>query len=156
MLLNRILLFICLVSCFISYRSISAPVSDGMCILLKHQVKQFSHAKQSRSYRKAKRAYDKGCYRPKVNKSSKQSVTNTAKTIKERPAEIKPLKVPLVEAITEGVSPVELVPVEVHPIELEAVPAEAKVLSIPDEVKKINNKAKILPLMIKLACYMLI
>ena len=89
MLFNRILLCICFLFSFISYKSLSAPVSDGMCILLKQQVQQFSHAKQSRSYRQAKRAFDQGCYRAKVNKSSTQSVSNETKTAKEIPTEVK-------------------------------------------------------------------
>ena len=72
MLLNRVLLCICFLFSFISYKSLSAPVSDGMCILLKQQVQQFSHAKQSRNYRQAKRAYDQGCYRANTNKTATQ------------------------------------------------------------------------------------
>jgi len=132
MLFNRILLCICFLFSFISYKSLSAPVSDGMCILLKQQVQQFSHAKQSRNYRQAKRAYDQGCYRAKVNKSTAKPVANNAKVIKPIAAEIKPVEVEPVEIIPVEVMPIEVVPVEVKPVEVK--PVEVK--PIAQEVKK--------------------
>ena len=143
MLFNRILLCICFLFSFISYKSLSAPVSDGMCILLKQQVQQFSHAKQSRSYRQAKRAFDQGCYRAKVNKSSTQPVSNKTKTAKEIPTEVKPIGVTPVEVLPVEVMSVEVMPVEVMPVEVKAV--EVKPIGVKPVTQEVKNTAPVIP-----------
>jgi hypothetical protein len=137
MLLNRVLLCICFLFSFISYKSLSAPVSDGMCILLKQQVQQFSHAKQSRNYRQAKRAYDQGCYRANTNKTATQVKSTKLDSAKVVPVVIDPVEVVPVEVVPVEVIPVNEVPVEVTPIEVEPVEVEV----VPVEVKPIVKKA---------------
>ncbi|WP_197276817.1 NERD domain-containing protein [Pseudoalteromonas sp. '520P1 No. 423'] len=109
-----------------------------MCILLKQQVQQFSHAKQSRSYRQAKRAFDQGCYRAKVNKSSTQPVSNKTKTAKEIPTEVKPIGVTPVEVL-----PAEVMPVEVMPVEVKAV--EVKPIGVKPVTQEVKNTAPVIP-----------
>lgn len=52
-----------------------------MCILYKQQMQQYSDDKSSRSYRNAKRDFDKNCSNPPVAKNTQQPLNQPARTV---------------------------------------------------------------------------
>lgn len=52
----------------------TAKYNEAMCILYKQQMQQYSDNKSSRSYRNAKRDFDKNCGSPPVEQKSEQTI----------------------------------------------------------------------------------
>jgi len=76
------LFFLTLLSCSFST---TAKYNEAMCILYKQQMQQFSDDKSSRSYRNARRDFNKNCSNPPpVENKPQQTITEPAPVIKSQ------------------------------------------------------------------------
>lgn len=75
-LVTRLFLF---ALCICSFSS-TAKYSEAMCILYKQQMQQYSDDKSSRSYRNAKRDFDKNCSNRPVTKNKQNRINEPEKT----------------------------------------------------------------------------
>ncbi|OUS70014.1 hypothetical protein B5G52_15695 [Pseudoalteromonas sp. A601] len=104
-LVTRLFLF---ALCICSFSS-AAKYSEAMCILYKQQMQQYSDDKSSRSYRNAKRDFDKNCSNPPVGKNTQQLLNQPEKTLSNESENIQTESALNIESLTNTVNPLDTV-----------------------------------------------
>lgn len=102
-LFKQLFLLALLTSSFSSF----AKYSEAMCILYKQQMQQYSDDISSRSYRNAKRDFDKNCSNPPVTKKTQELISEPEENIKAEFENIQAESTTNIEPLTNTVNPLD-------------------------------------------------